>query len=337
VLLIGTDFAGDLIRYRQGDPGCAGKRPDETLWGIPGERPNYLFEGQLEGEGLHERHADWWAMALAQTLATKLGTKLKPMLPGGAPGAVVITGDDDHAYLEKYAEQLALIGDTPITYFLHPLTRHTPKTLRGLPRRVDLGLHPDALHSPARYGELFAEQAAWFHSLTGERPISVRNHGFLNDGYWGHLRTWLHSGVRISSNIPGVDGRVLNGSLLPARVAYDGRLTEHWSILTAIGDGVRFALGMSDREAADCVLFLGDRIKDSGLPGVVVLNLHPQNVAEARSMHNAAIELVRRGFVAWSLRDCLAWFQQRDGQKPSVPRSLGLLARLLRRLQVSHV
>jgi hypothetical protein len=336
LLLVGTNLAGDLVRYRQGDPGCAQKRPDKMLWGIPGERPNYLFDGQLDGESPHERHADWWAMALAQTIAVKLGTSLEPILPRGAAGAVVLTGDDDQAHLEKYAEQLALIGETPITYFLHPLTRHTAKTLRGLGRRVDLGLHPDALDAPMQYGERFAENAEWFQRLTGKRALSVRNHGYLNDGYWGHLHAWCNGGVRISSNLPGVDGRALNGSLLPARIAYDGRLTEHWSILTAIGDGVRFALGMSERQAADCVRSLGERIKGSGLPGVVVLNLHPQNVTVARSMHDAALELMRGGFLAWNLRDCLAWFEQRDGGDAPAQAPPGLFARLLLRIQASR-
>ena len=144
-------------------------------------------------------------------------------------------------------------------------------------------------------------------------PLSLRNHGFLNDGYWGHLPAWLKHGVSISSNLPGFDGRIMNNSLLPARMVWDGMLTEHWSALTVLGDGVRFAAGMSDKDAAALVSEIADRIRNSGIPGVMVLNLHPQNVAETRAMHLAVREVIRSGFVPWNLKQCLEWFQMKDG------------------------
>lgn len=315
VLFVGSDLAGDLVRFRQGDPERADDRPVGPLWGIAGERPNYLFDSQLFGEDASARQADWWIMTLAETLAQKLACPLDAIFPGGAPGAIVITGDDDQAYLEKYDEQLRVLGDTPITYLLHPLTRHTLKTLADMQRKnpgVDFGIHPDALDAPKSYNKLFDEQVTWYRGLTGSDPISLRNHGFLNDGYWGHLDAWIKTGVKISSNLPGFDGRVLNGSLLPARMAWRGRLTDHWSILTVIGDGVRFASGMSDTEAADRVSSVADGIRLSKLPGVMVLNLHPQNIAETRAMHQAAIEIIQSGFVAWNLRQCWEWFAGKD-------------------------
>lgn len=315
VLFVGSDLAGDLIRVRQGDSERAHDRPVEPLWGIAGERPNYLFDTQLLGQDSSARQADWWTMALAETLAQKLGRPLAAILPGGAPGAIVITGDDDQAYLEKYDEQLRLLGDIPITYLLHPLTRHTRKTLKAMQGKnpgVDFGIHPDALDAPTHYDKLFDEQVTWYRGLTGADPISLRNHGFLNDGYWGHLDAWIKTGVKISSNLPGLDGRVLNGSLLPARMAWRGQLTDHWSVLTVIGDGVRFASGMSDKEAADRVWSVADGVRLSKLPGVMVLNLHPQNVSETRAMHQAAIEIIKSGFVAWNLRQCWEWFAGMD-------------------------
>jgi hypothetical protein len=182
---------------------------------------------------------------------------------------------------------------------------------------IDLGIHPDALETPAEYGALLKEQCDWFRRLTGKPPDSFRNHGFLNDGYWRHLPHWLDEGVRISSNLPGLDGRVLNGSLLPARLAYDDRLTNHWSILTAFGDGMIFALGMTDAEAGARVHHLAGKVIESGIPGIIVLNLHPQNVAETRAIHRAALDVIDDGFVAWTLRDCLNWFDAVDaGHRP---------------------
>lgn len=314
LLLVGTDLAADLVRYRQGDPVRANTRVSEPLGGILGERPIYLFEHQLETERPRERYADHWAMALAQVVALKSGREPASILPGGAPGAIVTTGDDDQAYLETYEAQLGLLGQTPITYFMHPLTRHTRDSMRGLMRRpsTELGIHPDAVDAPERYAELLREQIKWYVKLVGERPISLRNHGFLNDGYWGHLDSWIREGIRISSNLPGVDGRVLNGSLLPARLVHHGALTEHWSILTALGDGVFFVHDMADEEAATLVHDYAADIRRSGLPGVLVVNLHPQNVERSRAMHRAVAEVAESDFHAWTLAGCLEWFSARD-------------------------
>jgi hypothetical protein len=312
-LLVGTDLAGDLLRLRQGDPCMAAGRQQDPMWDVAGERPVYLFERQLDGLSREDqRQADFWAVLAADCIASCAGVALEPVLPEAAPGAVVITGDDDQAYLEKYEQQQALLRGAPITYFLHPLTRHSSATLRTLCQRapVDLGIHPDAIDAPSDYPRLLHEQCKWFRQLTGTQPMSLRNHGFLNDGYWGHLRPWLHEGVRISSNLPGLDGRALNGSLLPARVWMDGVLTPHWSIVTAIGDGIRYVDGgRPDAQAANCVYDLADAIRRSRIPGVLVLNLHPQNVEDTRLMHQAALEVVRSGFLAWNMRDCVDWFE----------------------------
>lgn len=322
VLVAGTDLAADLLRFRQGDPAAAVRRPQEALWGIAGERPLYLFEHQLEGlPRTEQRQADFWAMLAARCIAAKAGMELAPILPGGAAGAVVITGDDDQAFLEKYAEQLRLLQGQPITYFLHPLTKHTPASMRRMfgRSRVELGLHPDALEAPHEYASLLAQQCAWFRELTGSDATSLRNHGFLNDGYWGHLHAWLDQGIRISANLPGLDGRPLNGSLLPARVCMDGVLTDHWSVVTAIGDGVRYVDGgRSDQAAAQCVFDCADQIRASGIPGLLVLNLHPQNVADTRAMHLAAVDVIRSGFLPWTMQDCVDWFG--EGRHAPVPK-----------------
>lgn len=323
VLLVGTELAADLLRFRQGDPAAAQCRPQETLWDVAGERPPYLFERQLAGLPRHaQRQADFWAVLAARLAGAWAGVELAPVLPGNAPGAVIITGDDDQAYLEKYAEQLALLGDAPVTYFLHPLTRHTRKTMREMfaGTRVELGIHPDALDAPQSYAQRLHEQCAWFRELTGDRPLSLRNHGFLNDGYWGHLGPWLAEDIRISTNLPGLDGRALNGSYLPGRVWKDGRLSSHWSVLTAIGDGVRYVDGgRPDADAARCVHELADAIRASGIPGLIVLNLHPQNVADTRAMHAAAREVIRSGFLPWTMSDCLSWFERYELAPPARP------------------
>jgi Acetyltransferase (GNAT) domain len=311
ILLVGTDLARDLVRYRQGDPSAVVRNLNREAWGLGGERPMYLYEEQLDGEAPGERHADWWCWAIRDVL-TRKGVPVEPIFPNNAPGVLVVTGDDDQAYLETYEAQLAALGEVPITYFLHPLAKHDRASMRRIFRghRVELGLHPDALDAPHRYGELFAEQTRWFERLVGRPAVSLRNHGFLNDGYWGHAATWLAHGFKTSSNVPGLDGRILNGSLLPAKLILDGRVVDHWSILTAIGDGVVFVQGNKGREAGDVVREFGEQVKQSGVPGAIVLNLHPQNIEHTGDMHAAVRDLVANGFLAWTLGDLLMWFER---------------------------
>ena len=194
---------------------------------------------------------------------------------------------------------------------MHPLTRHDRRSAQRMfgRRRVELGLHPDALDQPTDYAARVAEQARWFESHFGRRALTVRNHGFLNDGYWGHLPAWEQAGLQMSSNIPGLDGNVLNGSLLPARMMLNGRLSSHWSILTTFGDGMVFALGLSDEVAAQKVAACASGIVESKLPGIIVVNLHPQNIGETRRIHGVLRDIVATGFVPWTLSDCWRWFE----------------------------
>ena len=310
LLLIGTDLAADLTLLRQGRPEAARNRPTDAQWGFAGERPNYLFEQQLDPEAPFDRPADWWLWTLRDALIRHGGVAARPVLPGGAPGMVIVTGDDDQAPIEDYRAQRALLGDLPVTYFLHPLCKLDRAGLAeiGEGRDLEWELHPDALETPEAYPARLAEQCGWFETLTGRKPGLVRNHGFLNDGYWGHARLWLAHGIRGSSNIPGVDGRVVNGSLLPARLALDGALTQHWSVLTAFGDGAVFVHGWDAPTTREAVLSAGRRIAESGVPGVLVFNLHPANHLRAAPMHEAVRRLVEDGFVASTLGDALDWF-----------------------------
>jgi hypothetical protein len=314
-LVIGTDLIGDIVLLRQGDPNKAATRPTEPQWGYAGERPTYLFEGQLVPEQPSDRMADWWIWTLRDALIRHGGVAARDVLPFGAPGAVVVTGDDDQAALSDYAAQARKLGRLPVTYFLHPLAKHDAGSIlaHAHNRAVEWELHPDALDAPDQYGALLRAQADWFTLLVGRRPRLVRNHGFLNDGYWGHATHWLREGIIGSSNLPGVDGRVLNGSLLPARLVLDGVLTAHWSQLTAFGDGVFFVSQWGDDDALDAIATMGRNIIESGVPGLVVLNLHPANHEKAAAMHEAAHRLVDDfGFCAMTLGDAFAWFSARD-------------------------
>jgi len=314
VLLIGSDLVGDVLCFRQGDP--ARKPIDDELakWGYSGERPNYLFDGYVDQNHPHDRPADWLLFALVNFVEAKTATVADPLLPHDAACAVVITGDTDGATAEHYAQQRLLLGDLPITYFLRTACAVEAETLRALDAdpRVDLQLHPDALDAPNRYGTLLDQQIAWFEETVGRRPSYVRNHGYLNDGYWRHANHWIRSRITWSANLPGVDGLVLNGSLLPARLQLEGCLTPHWSLLTPYGDGMMFALGLSGQEAASRIEDHIEEIRMSGLPGLITINLHPANVGSTRPLHEVLHRLIGRNVLAWSLQQCAAWFERRD-------------------------
>ena len=90
-----------------------------------------------------------------------------------------------------------------------------------------------------------------------------------------------------------------------------------------------FAVGLEDEEAARRIHEAAERIRTSGVPGVLVLNLHPQNVAATRALHRAARELAESDFVAWTLGECLDWFRARDERiAPARPSRLRRALRL---------
>ena len=108
---------------------------------------------------------------------------------------------------------------------------------------------------------------------------------------------------------------------MPGRVAVliNGQLSPHWSVLTAFGDGMVFAMGLSDTAAAQRLLDCAASIVDSGVPGVIVINLHPQNFSCTRALQAALHEIIRLGFIPWTLADCWRWFDTADRYNVQMP------------------
>jgi hypothetical protein len=304
------DIEEEIVRHRQGNPAQVQVAAVKSGFGFDFERPNYLFEEQVLPQYCTVPWADHLGFFLAETLAQLSGYPLIEPLPGGARGAVILTGDDDQAWLEKYAEQLQVIGKFPITYFLHPLTRHTRETLAQLPPHVELGLHPDALEHPEAYEQLCTEQALQIRHVSGKPVRLVRNHGYLNRGYLGHLPIWEANGLMLDVNYPGVDGMALTASFLPMRLRRaDGTWSDHYSLLTPFGDGMLYALNLTQRQAVDRIWKLARQVEKSCV-GVIVLNFHPQNIADTRDMHQAVLELAQRtGWRALGLESYLGWLE----------------------------
>jgi hypothetical protein len=312
-LLIGLDLEEEMVRHRQGDPTKVDTARVKSGFGFDFERPNYMFEDQLHPQYRTIPWADHLGFYLAETCARLSGYPLIEPLPQGARAAVILTGDDDQAFLEKYAEQLRIVGHLPITYFLHPLTRHTRETLEHLPPNVELGLHPDALDKPEAYDQLCMEQAQQMHHLSGKPMHLVRNHGYLNRGYLGHLNAWQASGLQLDVNYPGVDGTALNASFLPMRLRQrDGTWTEHYSLLTLFGDGMLYALQFTQHQAVQRVNQLV-RQMERDYPGVIVCNFHPQNITDTYELHQAVLAVARRpGWIALGLGSYLQWLEMRE-------------------------
>jgi hypothetical protein len=307
-LVCGLNVVEEVIRWRQGDPAKAGQEVNKAKFGFDFERPNYLFEDHVLPRYAIIPWADRLGFFLAETLSLLTGLPLVEPLPHAAKGIILLTGDDDQAYLEKYTEQLDLIRGLPITYFLVPQTRHTAATIVQFPPNVEIGLHPDALDQPENYDQLCEEQARYIRSLSGRAVRTVRNHGFLNRGYWGHLKAWEANGLLLDVNLTGVDGTALNGSYLPFRVRHpDGTWSGHYSLLTAFGDGMVFALNMSQRQARKNIRRVVRQIEQN-IAGTVVFNFHPQNIDQTRKLHNEVMRLARRrGWKALGMETYLDW------------------------------
>lgn len=326
-LWIGLSLTEEIVRNLQGDPTQVGSRASRARFGFEWERPNFLYEAQVVPGYETEPWADRLGFAVAELLAEGAGLPLVDPIPHGGYGAILITGDDDQALLERYAKQLDVIGDLPITYYLHYLTRHTPETIAALPPNVDFGVHPDAIEAPERYTSLCLEQSAQIRQLCGRPARTVRNHGFLNAGYLGHLHAWELAGLALDLNYPGVDGTALTGSLLPFRVRRpDGTWSQHFSLLTVLGDGMQEALKWTPTEAAARVWHVARQV-ERRRPALLVINLHPMNIITTEPLHRAVVALGhRRGWTALSAEGLLDWLQRFDDLELSVDDGVALIS-----------
>ena len=314
-LVVGLDVVEELVRYTQGDPSKVATCMDKTMWkhsGLPAalapERSTYLYDDHvLPGYELTP-WADNLGYCLASLLAIASGLPLFGSLPGGARGGILLTGDDDTAQLEKYDEQLRLINEFPITYFLLPWTNHTAETLARLPKTVELGVHVDALEQPKDYGVRCREQTAAVTALTGRHIRTVRNHGHLNDGYWGHLSAWEECGLTLDLNTRAIDGNCPTGSYLPFRVRRaDGTWSMHFSLFSTFSNSMYYIQKWPPDTQIQNISAVADRIERSD-PGVVVLNFHPQNISDTRDIHKAVIEIGRRpGWIALGADSFVHW------------------------------
>jgi glycosyltransferase involved in cell wall biosynthesis len=314
-LVIGLNVVEEIVRYTQGDPNKVATVADKTMWGSADhERPAYLFEDNIAAGHEMTPWADRLGYLLARLIAEACAMPLIATLPGGARGGVLLTGDDDEAYLEKYDEQLKLLDGFPITYFLLPRTRHSPDTLAHLPKSVELGVHVDALSDPAAYETICCAETEAVRRLTGRPVRSVRNHGHLNRGYWGLLPAWEKCDLAFDLNIRGIDGTCPTGSYLPYCVRRrDGMWSTHRALFSTFSDTMLHMQNWPPAQQVATIRALADRIDDEG-PGVIVANFHPQNVSESYETHQAVMAIGRReGWVALGVESYCEWLAMVDG------------------------
>jgi hypothetical protein len=315
LLVIGLDVVEELIRYTQGNPERVRFDGNRNLWGAGHEQPAFLYDGHLASGYESEPWADKLGMLLAEAFATAADVPLLCPLPCGLRGAVILTGDDDQAWLEKYEEQLGILGDFPITYFLLPHTNHTPETLACMPESVEFGVHVDALDAPEHYDERCAQQTAEVRQLVGDRPVhTIRNHGHLNRDYWGHLHAWETAGLSLDFNIRGLDGTCPTGSYLPFRVRRpDGAWSSHASLFSTFSDSMFFLQNWPEKKQIKTIKRLADQINRT-IPGVMVFNFHPQNVSQVPQVHRAVMQIGRRnGWRAFGAETFRQWLESVDG------------------------
>jgi hypothetical protein len=310
-LLVGLNVVEELVRYTQGDPDKVRTYADKSLWKTGGhERSTYLYDDNIVPGYELTPWADRLGFMLVQLIAAGSGLPLFSPLPKGARGGVLLTGDDDTALLKKYDEQLKLIDGFPITYLLLPGTNHNAETLARLPANVELGVHIDALEQPDRYDAVCRAQTKAVRALAGRSATTVRNHGHLNSGYWGHLAAWEECGLAFDLNNRGLDGTCPTGSYLPFQVRRpDGSWSNHFSLFSTFSDSMLYMQRWSEDEQIRCIVKLADQI-DSTLPGVLVFNCHPENVSDGYLVHRAIMDIGRRrGWIALGAESYADWLQ----------------------------
>jgi hypothetical protein len=215
-------------------------------------------------------------------IAAILNIPLAHPVPYAKKGIIIVSGDDDQAQPISYFEQLNQLKDIPITYFMKNDTNLDKATFQKLPAGVDFAFHPDSLLEPEKYEINFKAQLKSVEKLIGKPMKTVRNHGYLNNGYLGHLNVWEENDFSLNLNIPGVDGTALNGSFLPLRIKrLDGTWSNHMSLLTTFGDGFIYAMGKSEKAFIKRIKKIVRQIENS-IPGVLVFNLHPENNKKTR-------------------------------------------------------
>lgn len=313
-LIVGLNVVEELVRYTHGDPTKVETARDKTLWGHGHERSAYLFEDHIVRGYELSPWADRLGFLLARLIAFTCGIPLVEPLPEGAKGGVVLTGDDDQAYLEKYDEQLRLLDGFPISYIMLPHTKHTSETLARMPKSVEFGIHVDALPNPAAYEQIAREQTNAVRRLTGHHARTVRNHGHLNRGYWGQLAAWEDCGLVFDLNTRGLDGTCPTGSYLPFRVRRaDLTWSNHTSLFSTFSDSMLYLQKWPQRKQVAIITGLANQIERTD-PGVIVVNLHPQNVSDHHDVHRAVMSIGRRpGWVALGTESYLDWLQIVDG------------------------
>ncbi|GJL65324.1 MAG: hypothetical protein NPIRA05_02950 [Nitrospirales bacterium] len=310
-LVCGLDVVAQIIRYSHGDPARARFTGNKNLWGAGHEQPAYLYvEHVCEGY-----EAEPWVDRLGQRLVNWLSgvcglPSLLP-LPGGAKGAVLLTGDDDQAELAKYAQQQQVLDGFPITYLMMSVTNQTAETVSAFPDSVEFGMHVDALECPGDYDQACADQLCSVREMAKGKPVrTIRNHGHLNAGYWGHLQAWQENDLCLDLNIRGLDGTCPTGSYLPFSVFGEGvALGKQFSLFSTFSDSMKAYQGLSERQQVGLIKAFAKRI-EKNYPGVLVFNFHPQNVEDGLKVHKAVVSLGRRpGWTALGANSYLSWLE----------------------------
>jgi hypothetical protein len=307
-LLVGIDIVGEIVRHTQGDPEALPPEPEGTPTGQRVLRARYLYENQIFQKFRTIPWADRLGFQVAELFARATGLPLIEPFPAGAQHVLMITGDDDQAFLEAYAQQLNILEDAPIKYFMLPSTNHTAETLAAMPSNVEFGLHVDALDEPHRYADICREQLGAVERLCGRKLRTIRNHAVLHGSDWSHVSVWERNGLILDVNLSGLDGAALCGTFIPFRHRKsDGSWSSHFSLLTAFGDGMLNMPFSFPRRAAKKILRLA-RQMERDRPGIIAVNFHPQNIAKSRRLHEVALSLHRSGrWLAVGAESYLDW------------------------------
>ncbi len=205
LLGLAFDLPRAVLLLRQGDPA----QREENGRGDEPARPNHLACDLGATEPAWIPYADLLGRVFVELVASLFPAPL-PLcwhLPGGAPGILLYSGDEDNAELEWNRTQFAEVtaeGGRMNLYVIPGNTHSTAADIATYQQTHDIGPHPnlrpfDGEPVRVRVDEL-TRQIGEFEERFATPARSLRNHCIAWAGYLEPVRAMAACGVRMEGN-----------------------------------------------------------------------------------------------------------------------------------------
>ena len=338
LVIFAYDLPECVMRLRQGEPERKGLIPDGDS--IP--RPCHLYSGTSAGDAGWIPYADFHCMLLGDVVRRLLSVPVPSFwrLPADAPGALILSGDDDDATTEMREWEMRdveAMGGKMSLYLLPGRSKCEPEDVERWRRRGhEVSVHPDLVperpDAERMLAKLRQDIAAFKKRWRGEAR-TVRMHCVAWPGYTEPAEVLEEMGVRMESNFfplafPRSRARAPYfgmGAAMPMPFARpDGSLVRVWQQPGHLEDDALFGKTQdySQKLSSEAWKAILDRIFGSiarYFHCVYCANIHPVNYLrfsgeQGRDVMRAAAE---RGFPILSMEEWLDFWAARDAWRLS--------------------